>query len=166
MAFTAADGHIYREFILINVLKFLNSLEVLKGKVNFEDLGKKGFGYHSFRVKANLKNRKILFDESVLHSAPMAVTAAGEHNLQNGRLDLTLLVAPLVTLDRIFEHIPLIGGILNTLDTIPLSVKGTFDNIHVYPLAPSAVGYELEEMMKKTVERPIRLIHGGKASEP
>jgi len=96
-----------------------------------------------------------------LHGRPMTVTAAGEHDLENGRFDLTLLVAPLVTLDRIFEHIPLIGGILDTLDTIPLSVKGTLDKIHVYPLAPSAVGYELEEMMKKTVERPIKLIHGG-----
>ena len=66
-----------------------------------------------------------------------------EFDLQNGRFDLTLLVAPLVTLDRIFEHIPLIGGILEALDTIPLSAKGTLDNIQIYPLAPSAVGYEL-----------------------
>jgi len=84
---------------------------------------------------------------------------------QNGQFDLTLLVAPLVTLNRFFEDIPLIGHILEALDTIPLSVKGTLDNIHVYPLAPSAVGYELEEMMKKTVERPINLIHGGNRSD-
>ena len=75
-------------------------------------------------------------------------------------------MAPLVTLDRFFEHIPLIGGILEALDTKPLSVKGTLDSIHVYPLAPSAGGYELAEMMKKTVERPVNLIHGGKASAP
>jgi hypothetical protein len=95
----------------------------------------------------------------------MTVTSAGEHDLQSGRFDLTLLVGPLVTLDRIFEHIPLIGGILDTLDTIPLSAKGTLDNIHIYPLAPSAIAFELVEMMKKTVERPINLIHGGKAPE-
>ena len=92
----------------------------------------------------------------------MVVTAAGEHNLQNGRFDLNLLVAPLVTLDRIFEHIPIIGGILEVLDTIPLSAKGTMENIHIEPLAPSAIGYELEEIMKKTVERPINYVHGDK----
>ena len=71
-------------------------------------------------------------------------------------------MAPLVTLDRIFEHIPIIGGILEPLDTIPLSAKGTPDDIHIYPLTPSAIGYELQEIMKKTVERPLNLIHGDK----
>ena len=165
VAFTAKDGHIYHGFILLEVLKFLNTLEVLEGRVNVKDMGKKGFGFHSFGVKAKLQDGKLRYEEAVLKGRPMTVTAAGNHNLQNGRFDLTLLVGPLVTLDRIFEHIPLIGGMLETLDTIPLSVKGTLDNIHVYPLAPSAIGYELVEMMKKTVERPINLIHGGKKAE-
>jgi len=147
------------------VLKFLNPLEVFEGRVNAEDMKQKGFGYHSFGVKAKLQEGKLRYDEAVLHGQPMTVTAAGEHNLQNGRFDLTLLVAPLVTLDRIFEHIPLIGGILETLDTIPLSAKGTLDNIQIYPLAPSAIGYDLAEMMKRTVERPINLIHGGQGAE-
>jgi hypothetical protein len=164
VAFTAKDGHIYQDVVMLEVLKFLNTLEALKGQANVKDMDKKGFGYHSFGVKAKLQDGKLRYDEAVLHGQPMTVTAAGEHDLQNGRFDLTLLVGPLVTLDRIFEHIPLIGGILDTLDTIPLSVKGTFDNIHIYPLAPSAIGYELAEMMKKTVERPIHLIHGGKSN--
>jgi hypothetical protein len=124
---------------------------------------KKGFGYHSLRVKAELANSKILLKEAILNGVPMAITAAGEHNLQNGRFNLNLLVAPLVTLDRIFKHIPLIGGSLGTLNTIPLSVKGTVDNVNIYPLAPSAVGYGLVKMMENTVEAPIKLIHGGQA---
>ena len=163
--FTAKDGHIYHDIILVNVLKYLNTFKVFTGKVNFKDMEKKGFGYHSFRVKAKLQDGKLRYEEAILHGLPMTVTAAGENDLQNGRIDLTLLVAPLVTLDRIFEHIPLIGGIPDNLDTIPLSVKGTLDNIHIYPLAPSAVWYELKEMMKKTVERPINLIRGGKTPE-
>ena len=151
--FTAADGHIYHDIILVNVLRYLNTLEVLTGKVNFKDMGRKGFAYHSLRVKARLQNGKIMFEKGILHGAPMTVTAAGEHNLQNGRINLTLLVAPLVTLDRIFEHIPLIGEIPATSDTIPLSAKGTLDNLHIYPLSPSAVEHELKEMMKKTIER-------------
>jgi hypothetical protein len=85
--------------------------------------------------------------------------------IQNGRIDLALLVAPKVTLDRIFRHIPLMGGTLSTIDTIPLSAKSTVDKMHIYPLAPSAVGYELKERMKRTVARPLNIIHGGKAPE-
>ena len=160
---TARDGHIYHSVILIEVLKLMNTLEVLTGRANLKDMWKKGFGYHSFRVKAKLQDGKLRYEEAVLDGRPMNITAAGVHNLQSGRFDLTLLVAPLVTLDRIFEHIPLAGGILRTLDVIPLSLKGTFDNIRIYPLAPSGVGYELQEMMKKSVGRPIKFIHGGKA---
>jgi len=160
--FTAKDGHIYYDIILINVLKYLNTIGVLEGRVKVKDMEKKGFGYHSFRVKAKLQDGKLRYEKAVLHGLPMTVTAAGENDLQNGRIDLTLLVAPLVNLDRIFEHIPLIRGIPGNLDTLPLSVKGTLDNIHIYPLAPSAVWYKLKEMMKKTVGRPINLIRGGK----
>ncbi|MBT8369094.1 MAG: AsmA-like C-terminal region-containing protein [Deltaproteobacteria bacterium] len=163
--FTATDGHIYHDVVMLEVLKFLNTLEIFEGRANVKDMKKKGFDYRSFRIKAKLQDGKLRYDEAVLHGRPMTVTAAGNHNLQNGRLDLTLLVAPLVTLDLIFEHIPLIGGILEALDTIPLSAKGTLDNIHIRPLAPSAVGYELEEMMKKTVERPVNLVHGRQKTE-
>ena len=163
--FSAQDGHIYHDAILKESIKYLNTREAKKDRVDVTHMRKKGFGYHSFQVKAKLQDGKLRYSEAILHGRPMTVTAAGEHDLQNGRFDLILLVAPLVTLNLIFEHIPLIGGILEALDTIPLSAKGTMDNIHIYPLAPSAIGYELAEMMKKTVERPINLIHGGKAQE-
>lgn len=86
----------------------------------------------------------------------MTITAVGEHDVQSGRIDLT----PLVTLNRVFEHIPLIGGVVDALDSIPLSVKGTLGAVHTIPLAPSAVGYELKQMMKKSVNRPLKLIDG------
>ncbi|MBW1842032.1 MAG: AsmA family protein, partial [Deltaproteobacteria bacterium] len=35
--FTAKDGYIYHDVILVKVLRFLNTLEVLTGKVNFKD---------------------------------------------------------------------------------------------------------------------------------
>ncbi len=154
---TATDGHIYHDAILISVLKSLNTLEVLTGKVNFEDMGKKGFGFHSFQLKAKLRHGKLRYEEAVLRGHPMTITAQGEQDLQNGRIDLTMLVAPLVTLNRVFEHIPLIGGVLETLDTIPLSVKGASGALHTIPLAPSAIGFELKQLMKKSVNRPIKI---------
>jgi hypothetical protein len=159
--FRAQDGRIYHDVIFLEVLEFLNGLDVFEGQANVEDMKKKGFDYHSFWVKAKLQDGKLRYEEAVLHGRPMTVTAAGEHNLQNGHFNLNLLVAPLVTLNQIFEHVPLIGGILEALDTIPLSATGTPDNIHIEPLAPTAIGYELQEMMRKTVERPVNFVDGG-----
>ncbi len=157
-------GHIYHDVILLNVLKLFNTLEMLTDKVNVKDMGSKGFGYHSFRAKAKLQGGKLRYEEAVLHGQPMTITAAGEQDIQSGKIDMDLLVAPLVTLDRIFAHIPLIGGSLNTLDAIPLSLRGTLENIHIYPLAPSALGYQLKETMEKTVERRINLMDVSKGS--
>jgi hypothetical protein len=81
--------------------------------------------------------------------------------LFNEHLDYLLLVAPQKTIDSIMRHIPLVGGILHTIDTIPLSLKGTYDDVHVFPLAPSAIGYELVETMKETLGLPIKLTHIG-----
>ena len=119
----------------------------------------KGFGYHSIRIKAILQNGKILFEEVVLDGYPMTIAAQGEYNLLDGRLNIDLLVAPLKTLDRIFEHVPLVGGILQTLVSIPLSVKGTLNGVKVLPLHPSAVAYELKELMENTADIPINLVH-------
>jgi hypothetical protein len=47
VAFTAKDGRIYYDAIPIEVLKFLNPLEVFEGQVNAEDMKQKGFGYQS-----------------------------------------------------------------------------------------------------------------------
>jgi hypothetical protein len=91
----------------------------------------------------------------------MTLTGSGEIDLLHKHLDFTLLVAPQKTLDSILGHIPLIGAILHTIDTIPLSLKGTFDDIHVFPLAPLAVGYESKQVMQDTLGIPIKPTHIG-----
>ena len=156
-------GRIYHDVVLLNVLRFFNTLEHLEGQVNVADMGSKGFGYHSFRGKAKLQEGTLHYAEMVLRGQPMTITAAGKHDIEKGQIDMNLLVAPLVTLDRIFEQIPVIGGGLNRLDTIPLAARGALDNIHIYPLVPSAVGYGLTEIMKNTVGRPIKLMHASEA---
>jgi hypothetical protein len=152
-------GRIYRDILLLNILKLIHPFKKLSDTINPEEMRKKGFGYRSFLMNAKLRDGKLRYDELVLRGQPMNITALGEHNLHNGKIDLTMLVAPLVTMDRIFEHIPLIGPALNSLDTIPFGVKGTIDNFHIYALAPSAVGYGLKKLMKNTVGAPINIIN-------
>ena len=132
---TAVDGRIFQDIILLNVLKFLAVSKVLTGAITAGEMTTKGFGYRSFRMKARLKDGRVLVEKAVLDGRQMTVTAAGKHDLRNGRMDLSLLVAPLKTVDRILDYIP--GA--DVLDTIPIGVKGTVPNLRIYPLAPSAV---------------------------
>lgn len=153
------DGHIYHDVVLLNVVKYLRVVETLTTHMNEQKMETKGFGFHFLRFKVVLKNGKILFEEAVLDGVPMRIVALGEYNLLDGRLNIDLLAAPLKRMDRIFEHVPLVGGVLHTLVSIPLNVKGTLNGVKVFPLHPSAVVYQLKELMEDIVDVPIKLVH-------
>ena len=158
---TAVNGRIYHDIVLLRVFKFLNTLSILTGQIPTADMEKKGFKYHSYHMKVRMQKGRILIDEAVLKGAPLTLTASGTQDIKSGQLDLNLLATPLVALDRLFDELPLAGGVVESLDTIPPGIKGTAENIHIYPLAPSAVGLELETLMKKTVENPISILDPG-----
>ena len=162
---TVTDGHIYRDIVLMNVLKFFNFTQILTDQVPAKQMMEKGFGFKLFQVQARLQDGKILHEKFILNGNEMTITGTGEIDLLNEHLDYLLLVAPQKTIDSIMRHIPLVGGILHTIDTIPLSLKGTYDDVHVFPLAPSAIGYELVETMKETLGLPIKLTHIGGLNE-
>jgi uncharacterized protein YhdP len=154
-----SDGHIYRDIIVLNVVKFLNVNQVLTGSVTAKQMEETGFGFRFFRNETRLKDGRLRYEKIILNGDEMTITGTGEIDLLHEHIDFTLLVAPQKTLDSILGRIPLIGAIFHTIDTIPLSLKGTFEDIHVYPLAPSAIGYELKEVMKDTIGIPIKLTH-------
>lgn len=162
VVYSAADGHIYQDFLLLNVLKYLNTTELLLGQTDLKKMEKAGFGYRAMNIEARLQNGKVSYDKVVLDGASLALTAVGELDFLTGKLDFNVLVTPQVTLNSIFDKIPLIGGILQTFNTIPLGLKGTLDDFRIVPLAPSAVAHELVSLMKKTARGPIRLIQIGK----
>lgn len=154
-----SEGHIYRDIVVSNVVEFLSATEVLTDHLTEQRMETKGFRYRSIRIKAVLKNGKILFEEVVLDGVPMTIVAMGEYNLLDGRLNIDLLAAPLHRLDRILEYVPLVGGVLHTLVSIPLSVKGPLNGVKVLPLHPSAVAFQLKELMENIVDIPINLVH-------
>jgi hypothetical protein len=61
VVFTARDGHIYHDVILKKSIKYLNTHEEKKDRVDLTHMRKKGFGYHSFGVKAKLQDGKLRY---------------------------------------------------------------------------------------------------------
>lgn len=154
-----SDGRIYHDIILLNLLKFLNAVQVFTGQVSAENMMEKGVGFERFEAQVRIQNGILRYDRFMLDGEEFKLGGTGEIDILKKRLDFTLLVAPLKTSSTVFEHIPLIGGILETLDTIPLGVKGSFDDLHFLPLAPSAVEDEMQDVIKETFGIPMRLVH-------
>jgi hypothetical protein len=47
-----------------------------------------------------------------------------------------MLVAPFKIMDCVVSHVPIVGGVLHTLDTMPIRIKGTLNDVKVLPLDP------------------------------
>ena len=103
----------------------------------------------------------IVSDESgaVVEGASLDLAVEGWVNLDDTTLDMTVLVAPLKTVDSIVRYLPLIRTWLaGSLVTIPVRVHGRLADPEVTPLPPSEVGTRLIGLMKRTLELPIQII--------
>ena len=155
--FTAMDGRIYHYNLLSRVLDLLNVAEIFSGKL--PDLEKEGFEYNALLITAKFQNGKLVLKKTVLDGPTVTLTGRGYIDFLNKKMDLTLLVAPLKTIDRIIRKIPLIRYITQgTLVSIPVNIKGDLKDPKVIPIPPSAVGSELLGIMERTLMLPVHVI--------
>jgi hypothetical protein len=155
--FSAEQGRIYRFGMLAKIFALLNVTEIYRGEV--PDLAGEGFAYNSMSANAVFEDGKLIIRESSIDSPAMGIACAGDINLVKKKVDLTVLVAPFKTVDRIVKHIPLVGNILGgTLVSIPFRAKGKLDDPDVIPLSPTAVGAGLLGILQRTLALPITII--------
>jgi hypothetical protein len=155
--FVAKDGRIYRFGLLAKIFAVLNVTEILRGKL--PDLVKEGFAYHAMEMKGRLQDGKLIFEEAVIDGSAMDIVCEGAIDPAGKKIDLTVLVAPFKTIDRIIRTIPLVGYLLGgKLVSIPVRVTGDLEDPTVIPFSPSAVGSGLIEMMKRTLHIPFKII--------
>jgi len=157
LEFKAQDGQIYYLLWLARVLEFVNVTEVYKGKI--PDMKKEGLSYKHVTEIGSLQDGKLIIKEATLDGHTLQMAAQGEVDLAEGKIDLTVLVAPLRTVDRIINLIPLVRYILaGSLLSLPVKVSGDLKDPKVTALSPSAIGSELLGIMKRTLHLPFKVI--------
>jgi AsmA-like C-terminal region len=157
VSFAAANGRIYRFGLLAKILALLNVTEIFGGQV--PDLVQEGFAYRSINLVGEFQSGRVLMKECVIDGASMGIGCEGDIDLINQEMDLTVLVAPLKTVDRIVGKLPIINNILGgTLISIPFRATGKIGNPTVIPLSPTAVGSGVLGIMERTLKLPITLI--------
>ena len=157
LGFTAEQGRIYRFGMLAKIVALLNVTEIYRGEV--PDLAGKGFAYNSMTAKAVFEDGKLVFKEGSIDSPSMGIAIEGHIDLVKKKMDLTVLVAPFKTVDRIVKHIPVVSNILGgKLVSIPFKAVGELGDPDVIPLSPTAVGSGLLGILQRTLELPITII--------
>ena len=150
LSFKAEKGRIYKATLLNRVLSVINIIDV--------DLKQQGFAYKTFTVEADIRDSVIHLKKAYIDAENMAVLASGWIDPLNNKLDLTFLVAPFKTIDAIIKMIPVVNTLLKgRLVSLPARASGSISDPLVVPLAPSAVGKGLIDMLTDLVKAPVRL---------
>lgn len=157
VSFAAANGRIFRLGVLAKILALLNVTEIYRGQA--PDLVQEGFAYRSINLTGAFQSGRIVMTECTIDGASMGIACEGDIDLVEQEVDLTVLVAPLRTVDRIISKLPIINSILGgKLISIPFRAIGKIGNLTVIPLSPTAVGSGVLGIMERTLKLPITLI--------
>ena len=157
--FKAEDGRIYRDPALKKTLALLNITEVFLGRI--PDFSSEGMSYETMSFTAKLEHGKLVFKKIYLDSQAMKVTGKGTLDISSQKIDFSIIVAPLRIVDRILGIVPIVGGILQTILTVPVKIEGDLKDPEITLLDPSVVGSELSEWLQDTIQNPIKLIYPG-----
>jgi hypothetical protein len=157
MEFSSDKGRIAYSSVLMKIFSVLNITEVFTGGQS--DLTEEGFGYSKAYTKAEIKEGKIQFTEILLDGNSLKITGQGDIALDTREADIRLLAAPLKTIDRMIDKIPIVNYIAGgSLISIPLRITGPLADIKVSPMSPSAVGEGLLKIMERTLKAPFKMV--------
>jgi hypothetical protein len=152
----AWNGRVYRSTVLAKIFDLLNFTEIYRGRL--PDLAHEGCAYDSFRARAALKNGQLIVEDAIFDGRCAKMVGTGTIDLESQKVNFTVLVSPLKTVDTVIRHIPLVGNLLGgSLVSIPVRVGGDLSNPSVIPLSPSAVGSGLLGTMKRVFQLPFTL---------
>ncbi len=152
----ARKGKVMKFALIGNILSIKSITSVLKGKVS---LGAEGFDYKKMGWRGTIEKGVVRVDEAAFDSNAVGLAATGTVNLDTRTTNLTVLVAPFTTWDRLVRAIPVFGYIIGgTLSSIPVKVTGDIRDPTVIPLDPRAVTGELVGIFQRTLDLPKKLI--------
>lgn len=160
LKFYASKGrfHAGRDYrILIKIFDILNVTDIFKGEA--PNIETEGFSFNSIRVSGDIQNGKLVLSEMIIDGTSMNIVGRGYIDLVNKQINVTVLVAPLKTIDFFIKRTPLIKDILGgSLVSYPLGIIGHLDNPRVVRRPISDVDSGLLGIIKRTLQLPIKII--------
>ncbi|MEW6145878.1 MAG: AsmA-like C-terminal domain-containing protein [Thermodesulfobacteriota bacterium] len=150
------SGRVEKYGGLAKFFTVLNFGELFRG--DGPDFEKHGFPYDKLTAKADVEEGKIQIREAVMDGPSIKVVCEGFIDLVNMRLDLELLVIPVMAVDSVIEKIPLVNFLLGkNFVSIPIKVTGDISDPHVTTISPTAVSFGLLGLIKQTLNIPVTI---------
>jgi len=115
--------------------------------------------FEALGLRLDLHALDLLVEEFVLEGPTMGIAGQGSLDLVDKQADVTLLLAPLRTVDFIMEKTPVVSNITGgKLVTVPVRIKGDWEDPQVTMLSAASVGQRLLGMMRNTLMLPVDIM--------
>jgi AsmA-like C-terminal region len=147
------DGRVKKFALIGNILAF-------RGIVSLEDMAKAdGFPYRRMIAKGHFAGGQFLLEEGFFDSNAARLAASGHVDLLGANSHLSVLIAPLTTVERIIGVIPLVGDVFGgAMVALPVAVNGDIRNPIIVPLGPRAITDQLLGIFERTLKLPGKLV--------
>lgn len=151
------NGHVNKFGGIAKFFTFLNFGELFRGQS--PDFGKDGFHYDRLFAIADIKEGRVMIKEAVMDGPSLKVVCEGDIDLVLKKLDLQVMVIPILAVDSVINKIPLVSYVLgDDYVSIPVKVTGDISNPEIKELSPSALRFGLLGIVKQTLNIPVTLI--------
>lgn len=155
------DGRVKKFALIGNILAF-------RGIVSLEDMAKAdGFPYRRMIAKGHFAGGQFLLEEGFFDSNAARLAASGHVDLLGANSHLSVLIAPLTTVERIVGVIPLVGEVFGgAMVALPVAVNGDIRNPIIVPLGPRAITDQLLGIFERTLKLPGKLVVPPETAKP
>ena len=159
LQYSSKDGYIYHDAQLAKLLSLLSVTDLFRGRI--PDLRTNGFYYDSLIVKGIMKNGVLAIAPAKLEAPIMEIVSSGTIDIPGKKLNLEVLVAPLQTVNKIQNMLPIIKQIIpSNIVAVPVEVSGGFSDIKVRTMSMSAISTRVFDIMMHGLSTPVRVLEG------
>ncbi len=156
----AEKGVLKKFSVFSKIFSLLNVAQLLKFQL--PDMAKDGMPYTSITASLSLKNGVFSSNNFLIDSDAMQISGVGKVDLLQKKLDNTVGVHPLGTLDRIAARIPIAGWVLTDegghLITVHFKVDGNWDDPQVNPIPVQSIAKGTLDTFRRLFQLPEKLI--------
>src|SRR5688572_1874874 len=154
------NGRVMRFALLGNIL-------AVRDIASPSEMRKNGFAYRRMSASGRFERGEFLVEEAFFDSKAARLAANGRIDLLGTDSRLTVLVAPLTSVERVVGAIPLIGEVFGgTMVALPVSVNGDIRDPTVVPLGPRAVTDQLLGIFERALKLPGKLVAPPQETRP
>ncbi len=153
------DGSLRKFAVLSKIFSLLNVSQLFKFQL--PDMVSGGMPYNKMTGSFTVRNGVATTNDFFIDSDAINISVIGKFDLPEEKLDLTVGVKPLQTVDKLVSHLPIVGWVLTgknkSLVTAYFEAKGSWDNPQVRAISLKSLAKGVFNIFKRVFQLPAKL---------